>query len=93
MHSIQIRILKRPSQNNKLVYYTFEWGKEKGERIATGIFTYKRPANEIQKHLNSEALAILEAKRSQLILSHQATKKLIVISRNNDSLIFLKPEF
>jgi integrase/recombinase XerD len=72
MHPKQIRILKRPSQNKKLLHYSFEWGKEKGERIATGIFTYRRPANDIQRHHNNEALAILEAKRSQLILNHQA---------------------
>jgi integrase/recombinase XerD len=72
MHPKQITILKRPSQNKKLCYYSFEWGKEKGERIATGIFTYKRPTNDIQRHHNIEALAILEAKRSQLILNHQA---------------------
>jgi hypothetical protein len=57
MHLIQITILKRPSQNKKLLYYSFEWGKEKGERIATGIFTYKRPANDIQRYHNDEALA------------------------------------
>jgi len=73
MHRLQITILKRSSANKKLLYYTFAWGKEKGERIATGIFTYKRSANDIQRHHNSEALGILEAKRSQLILNHQAT--------------------
>ncbi len=71
--SMQIRILKRPSQNKKLFYFSFEWGKEKGERIATGIFNYRRPANDLQRHHNNEALAILKAKRSQLILSHQAS--------------------
>jgi integrase/recombinase XerD len=72
MHPKQITILKRVSQNKKLYNYSFEWGKEKGERIATGIFTYKRPSNDIQKHHNKEALAILEAKRAQLVLNHQA---------------------
>src|SRR5450432_4620417 len=69
---MQITIFKRVSQNKKLHYYSFEWGKGKGERIATGIFTYKRPANDIQRHHNNEALPILEAKRSQLILNQQA---------------------
>jgi hypothetical protein len=73
MHTPQITITKRVSKNKKLHYYSFEWGKEKGERIATGIFTYKRPANVIQRHHNNEALSILEAKRSQLILNLQAT--------------------
>ena len=72
MHPGQITILKRASQNKKLYYYSFEWGKKKGERIATGVFTYKRPANEIQKYHNKEALAIVEAKRAQLVLNHQA---------------------
>src|SRR5450755_80055 len=70
---MQITIFNRVSQNKKLYYYSFEWGKGKGERIATGIFTYKRPANDIQRHHNNEALAILEAKRAQLILKQQAT--------------------
>ncbi|HZK63257.1 MAG TPA: hypothetical protein VFC34_03875, partial [Puia sp.] len=73
MLPVQITIFKRISQNKKIYYYSFEWGKEKGERIATGVFTYKRPTNDIQRHHNSEALAILEAKRSQLILNHQAS--------------------
>jgi integrase/recombinase XerD len=73
MRPMQITILKRASQNKKLYYYSFEWGKEKGERIATGVFTYRRPANDIQRHHNQEALAILEAKRAQVILNHQAT--------------------
>ena len=72
MHPSQISILKRASQNKKLYYYSFEWGKKKGERIATGVFTYRGPANEIQKHHNKEALAIIEAKRAQFILNHQA---------------------
>jgi integrase/recombinase XerD len=72
MHPMQITISKRASQNKKLHYYSFEWGKEKGEQVATGIFTYKRPTTDIQRHHNNEALAILEAKRSQLILNHQA---------------------
>ena len=70
---MQITISKRVSQIKKLHYYSFEWGKEKGQRVATGIFTYKRPANDIQRHHNNEALAILEAKRSQMILNQQAT--------------------
>jgi integrase len=73
MYTIQITISKRVSQNKKLYYYSFEWGKEKGQRISTGIFTYKRPANEIQRHYNNEAQAILETKRSSLILNQQAT--------------------
>ena len=89
MHRMPIKILKRPSQNNKLLYYTFAWGKEKGERIATGIFTYKRPANEIQKHHNSEALGILEVKRSQLILNHQATNNGYFLQHKLKSLISL----
>ena len=72
MRPTPITIFKRVSQNKKLYHYSFEWGKAKGERVATGIFTYKRPTNDIQRHHNSEALAILEAKRAQLILNHQS---------------------
>jgi integrase/recombinase XerD len=63
----------RVSQNKKLYYYSFEWGKEKGERISTGIFTYRRPIDDIQRRHNNEALAILEAKRAQMILNQQSS--------------------
>ncbi len=40
--------------------------------MSTGIFTYTKPKDQIQKNHNKEALMILETKRSQMILDGQA---------------------
>src|SRR5207244_3940680 len=39
---------------------------------SAGIYTYTKPINVIQRNHNKEALAILETKRSQMILDRQA---------------------
>jgi integrase/recombinase XerD len=69
---MNISILERLSADKSKEYYTLQWGRNAGERISTGIFTYMAPKNQIQKNHNKEALAILETKRSQLILESQA---------------------
>ena len=43
-----------------------------GQRISTGIYTYIKPKDQIQKNQNKEALMILENKRSQMILDRHA---------------------
>ncbi len=58
--------------HNKKNFYTIEWGKKAGQRIATGIFSYVNPENQIQEQHNKEALDILEIKKSKLILEWQA---------------------
>ena len=40
--------------------------------MATGIFTYIKPKDQIQKNHNREALALLETKKSHFILEIQA---------------------
>ena len=75
---MNINIKKRLSKDDKKVFYSLEWGREKGQRIATGIFTFAKPSNQIEKNHNKEALAILEAKRSQLVLDRQATSSGII---------------
>jgi integrase len=65
-------IIKRLSKDKKKEYYTLQWGRKANERKATGAFTYVRPANLLQKNHNKEALAILEMKRSQMILDAQS---------------------
>ncbi len=52
------------SRDHSKVFYSFEWGKKAGQRIATGVFTYAHPENAIQKKYNSETLKLLEIKKS-----------------------------
>jgi len=47
-------------------------GKVVGQRLATGIFTYKNPKDSVEKAHNKESLAILKMKQSQMILDSQA---------------------
>jgi hypothetical protein len=67
-----VTITKRFPRNKEKTWYHLEWGKAAGQRMAAGIFTYTKPKDPIQKNHNKEALAILETKRSQLILEQQA---------------------
>ena len=53
-------------------WYYFEWGKEAGQRMASGIFTFIKPKDQLQKNHNKEALALPETKHSQLILEYQS---------------------
>jgi len=59
---MSIRIASRSSRNKKKVYYTASWGKGPGQRIATGIFTFTRPINSVQRKHNKEAFHFLELK-------------------------------
>ena len=67
-----IIVRSRPNRDGQKIYYSLEWGKGEGERQATGIFTYKKPKDQVQKNHNKEALALLEVKQSQLTLERQA---------------------
>lgn len=69
---MSITISKKTSRDKSKFWYYEEWGKEAGQRRATGVFTYVKPANQVQKNHNKEALAILEIKQSQLTLDSQA---------------------
>ena len=69
---MSIIITKRASKDKNKVRYAMEWGRRAKQRKATGIFTYTHPRDQLQKNHNKEALAILETKRSQMILDSQA---------------------
>ncbi|MEJ0080855.1 MAG: hypothetical protein WDM78_07865 [Puia sp.] len=69
---MNIEISGKKSRDGQLKWYTFEWGKGPDQRKAAGIFTYTRPKDQIQKNHNKEALALLETKRSHLIIESQA---------------------
>ena len=68
-----INIIEKKSrgQGQQRVFYTLAWGREAGQRSATGIFTYVKPKDQLQKNHNKEALAILEMKKSQMQLDQQ----------------------
>ncbi|GEM_PF-909871 len=65
---MKVIVTPRLSRDHSKIFYSFEWGKKAGQRIATGVFTYVHPANTIQKKYNNEAHRLLEAKKSRLIL-------------------------
>jgi len=69
---MNITIHPRLSRSSKKTYYSLQWGKAKGQRVATGVFTYAKPVTQLEKNHNKEALAILEMKRSQLVLDRQS---------------------
>jgi hypothetical protein len=50
----------KKARDKKKIWCTIEWGREPGQRTATGIFTYTRPLDALQKNHNKESLAILE---------------------------------
>jgi hypothetical protein len=66
------RVLERPNRQATRIYYTLEWGKDIGQRVATGTFTYTKPRTPIERNHNKEAQAILETKKSQTILELHA---------------------
>ena len=70
--TMSVIISKKTSRNGGKIWYYFEWGKDAGQRMATGIFTYTKPLDQIQKNHNKEALNILASKKSQMILDIQA---------------------
>ena len=63
---------KKISKNKEKIWHLFEWGKNAGQRVSSGIFTYNKPKDQLQRNHNKEALAILDSKKSQMILDQQA---------------------
>ena len=69
---MSITITSKLSRNGQRKWYTFDFGKQSGQRKAAGIFTYEHPRNKIEKRHNDEALALLEIKKSELTLECQS---------------------
>lgn len=69
---MNINVSQRLSADKTRIYYSLEWGRNAGQRLTTGVFTYVKPKDQVQKNHNKEALQILEMKRSQMILDYQA---------------------
>ena len=69
---MSITITSKLSRNGQRKWYTFDFGKQSGQRKAAGIFTYVNPRNKIEKRHNDEALPLSETKKSELTLECQS---------------------
>jgi integrase len=69
---MSIEITAKVSRNGMKKWYYYEWGKGPGERKAAGVFTYTKPKDTIQRNHNKEALALLETKKSQMVIDAQS---------------------
>lgn len=58
-------------QGDKYLWY-YDMGREPGQRPAMGVFTYVKPKNQLERNHNREALALIDVKKSQATLEHQA---------------------
>lgn len=67
-----MNILERENRTGDKIMFYYDFGRGPGQRPSTGIFIYKKPNNQIQKNHNKEALALLETKKSQVIIEQQA---------------------
>lgn len=67
-----MNILSRKNRKGDKISFYYDFGREPGQRPSTGIFIYVKPKDQIQKNHNKEALALLETKKSQVIIERQA---------------------
>ncbi|TCZ68340.1 site-specific integrase [Flaviaesturariibacter aridisoli] len=67
-----MNIIKRPNATGDKITFYYDFGRGKGQRPSTGIWIYASPKDQIQKNHNKEALALLEVKRSQLVIESQS---------------------
>jgi integrase len=67
-----MNIVKRKNSKGDKAYFTIEYGRGNGERMATGIFIYTHPKDQVEKNHNKEALVLIATKKSELLLERQA---------------------
>jgi integrase len=67
-----MNFIRRPNKEGDRIFFYYDFGRGKGQRPSTGIFIYAKPKNLIEKNHNKEAIALLETKKSQLILEQQS---------------------
>jgi integrase len=67
-----MNIVKRKTRNGDKAYFSIEYGRNSGERMATGIFIYTHPKDQLEKNHNKEALVLVATKKSELLLEQQA---------------------
>jgi hypothetical protein len=64
--------VKRKNSRGDMTYFYIEYGRNSGERMATGIFIYTRPKDQLERNHNKEALILVATKKSELLLEQQA---------------------
>ncbi len=71
---MKINIVERRSRGKgqTKVFYTLEWGRRGGDRFSTGLYTYEKPRDSVQREHNKEVMALIEMKQSQMILELQS---------------------
>ncbi len=69
---MNVHIISRQGHGGGKIYYTLEWGKKAGQRLATGIFTYTSPKNRIQERYNKAAYRQVEIQKAHLLLGWQS---------------------
>jgi integrase len=67
-----MNIVKRENRKGDKAYFSIEYGRGRGTRMATGIFIYTRPKNQVEKNHNKEALILVDTRKSELQLERQA---------------------
>ncbi|PUZ21575.1 Phage integrase SAM-like domain-containing protein [Chitinophaga costaii] len=67
-----MNVLERLSKKGDKITFYYDYGRGPGQRPSTGIFVYTLSKDQIQKNHNKQALALLEIKKSQLIIEQQA---------------------
>lgn len=69
---MEVKLKGRKAAKGTKLRWTLTWGRGKGKREPTGIFTYTKPKTEIEKNHNIEAMNILKSKQSQMTLDAQS---------------------
>jgi integrase len=67
-----MNFLQRLNRDKTKVNYYFDFGRGKGQRPSTNIFTYVKPKNQTEKNHNKESFNLLDTLKSQAILEKQA---------------------
>lgn len=67
-----MNILERLSKKGDKITFYYDYGRGPGQRPSSGIYIYTRPKDQVQKNHNKQALALLETKKSQLVIEQQA---------------------
>lgn len=67
-----MNFLRVPNKKGDKIIFYHDFGRGPGQRPSTGIFIYSKPKNQVEKNHNKEALALIELKKSQLIIERQA---------------------
>jgi integrase len=67
-----MNIIKRPNRKGDKIMFYYDFGRGAGQRPSAGVFIYSKPKDQIQKNHNKQAIALLETKKSQLIIEQQS---------------------